>query len=121
VVTVDSSQRGGGVFPLAQITPHSQLLLEAPRGELLSPPERHMEEMQAVVVRHRHGDTPARPGGQRWTPGGSKDPALLLEYSDIGEGGGRDVEEALGAAWRGAGPRTLTNLRRSLQPDMIVR
>jgi hypothetical protein len=32
-----------------------------------------------------------------------------------------DVEEALGAAWRGAGPRTLTNLRRSLQPDMIMR
>jgi len=46
---------------------------------------------------------------------------MMLEYSDIGEGGQRDVEEALGAAWRGAGPRTLTNLRRSLQPDMIMR
>jgi hypothetical protein len=45
----------------------------------------------------------------------------MLEYSDIGEGGQRDVEEVLGAAWRGAGPRTLTNLRRSLQPDSIMR
>jgi hypothetical protein len=75
-LTPSLTREGGVCVVRAQVVPHEQLLLEGPGGDdMMSPPARHMEEMLAVVVRHRHGDNPplranSIPGMPRWMSGG---------------------------------------------------